>query len=196
MDFMTNLLISEGCSSMVVLTNRLSKGVIADGLLEITAEAVADWFLQRYYPHYFLPRAIVSDRGTQFTSTFWKRIYDTLEIQRWLNTSFSPETDRSTERANKVVQTILWKLVDWSQDAWMEPGGLPVWTPSGRQLRIPRIKSRLGSAEIEESEGVGRSNDGISTGRTREGSKPEENTSPSIPSRGQGLVEYGEYQDR
>jgi hypothetical protein len=44
MDFMTDLPISKGCSSMVVLTDRLSKEVIADGLPEITAESVADWF--------------------------------------------------------------------------------------------------------------------------------------------------------
>jgi transposase InsO family protein len=82
MDFMTDLPISKGCSSMVVLTDQLSKGVVADGLLEITAKAVADWFLRRYYPYHFLPRVIVSDRGIQFTSAFWKRICDTLRIQR------------------------------------------------------------------------------------------------------------------
>ena len=114
MDFMTDLSISEGCSSMVILTDRLSKGVVADGLPEITAEAVADWFLRRYYPHHFLPRAIVSDRGTQFTSSFWKRICDTLRIQCRLSTSFFPGTNRSTKRANEVVQTVLRELVNWS----------------------------------------------------------------------------------
>jgi hypothetical protein len=64
MDFITDLPISKGCSSMVVLTDWLSKGVIADGLLEITTKAVVDWFLRHYYPHHFLPRAIVLDRGT------------------------------------------------------------------------------------------------------------------------------------
>jgi hypothetical protein len=91
-----------------------------DGLLEIIAESVADWFLRRYYPYHFLPRAIVSDRGTQFTSTFWKRICDTLRIQRRLSTSFSLETDGSTERANEVVQTMLQELVDWSQEDWVK----------------------------------------------------------------------------
>jgi hypothetical protein len=81
MDFMMDLPISEGCSSMVVLTDRLSKGVVTDGLPEITAKAVADWFLQRYYPHHFLLRVIVSERGIQFTSAFWKRICNNLGIQ-------------------------------------------------------------------------------------------------------------------
>ena len=70
MDFITKLPISEGCTNMVVITDRLGKGVVADGLESIDAESVAKWFLRRYYPHHFLPRAIVSDRGTQFTSAF------------------------------------------------------------------------------------------------------------------------------
>ena len=78
MDFITRLPISEGCSNIVVLTDRLSKGVVADGLEDIEAETVAKWFLRKYYPHHYLPDAIVSDRGTQFTSAFWKRIYDML----------------------------------------------------------------------------------------------------------------------
>jgi hypothetical protein len=120
MDFVTGLPISEGCSNIVVLTDRLSKGVIADGLPNIEAETVADWFLRRYYPHHFLPRAVVSDRGTQFTSAFWKRICDMLHIKRRLSTSFSPETDGSTERANEVIETVLRELVDWAQDDWMK----------------------------------------------------------------------------
>ena len=63
MDFITMLPISEKCGNIVVVTDRLSKGVIADGLEDIEAKTVAKWFLRRYYPHHFLPRAIVSDRG-------------------------------------------------------------------------------------------------------------------------------------
>ena len=64
MDFVTRLPIFEGYSNIVVLTDRLSKGVIADRLEDIEAETVAKWFLYKYYLHYYLPDAIVSDRGT------------------------------------------------------------------------------------------------------------------------------------
>ena len=78
MDFVTRLLISEGCSNIVVLTDRLSKGIVVDRLEDIKAETVAKWFLRKYYLYYYLLDAIVSDRGTQFTSAFWKRICDML----------------------------------------------------------------------------------------------------------------------
>ena len=81
MDFITDPPDSEGCTNMIVITDRLSKGVIADGLKKIDAEEVAKWFIKNYLPHHFLPKAIVSDRGSQFTSAFWKRICDQLRIQ-------------------------------------------------------------------------------------------------------------------
>ncbi len=61
MDFITGLLISEGCSNLVVLIDRLSKGVVADGLEDIKAKTVAKWFLRRYYPYYYLPTTIMLD---------------------------------------------------------------------------------------------------------------------------------------
>ena len=119
-DFITGLPISEGCTNIVVITDRLSKGIVADGLPDLETETVMKWFLRRYYPHHFLPRAIVSDRGSQFVSAFWKRICDMLKIKRRLSTAFSPETDGSTERANEVIETTLRELVDWRQEDWME----------------------------------------------------------------------------
>ncbi|KHJ32270.1 hypothetical protein EV44_g3769 [Erysiphe necator] len=119
MDFITELPISEGCTNMIVVTDRLSKGVVADGLKSIDAESVAKWFIKRYLPYHFLPSAIVSDRGTQFTSAFWKRICDLLRIKRRLSTAFSPETDGSTERANEVIETMLRQYVNWNQSDWL-----------------------------------------------------------------------------
>ena len=64
MDFITKLLISKGCTNMVMITDRLGKGVVADSLESINTKLVAKWFLYHYYPHHFLLRAIVLDRGT------------------------------------------------------------------------------------------------------------------------------------
>ena len=132
MDFITGLPISEGCTNMIVITDRLSKGVIADGLKDTKAETVADWFIRRYYLYHFLPRAIVSDRGAQFVGGLWKRICDILKIKRRLSTAFSPETDGSTERANEVIETTLRELVDWAQDNWLKCLPIAVGAICGR----------------------------------------------------------------
>ena len=120
MDFITGLPMSQGCTNMIVITDRLSKGVVADGLPDLETETVLNWFLKAYYPHHFLPRAIVSDRGSQFVSALWKRVCDKLQIQRRLSTAFSPETDGSTERANEVIEATLRTLIGWAQDDWLE----------------------------------------------------------------------------
>ena len=41
MDFITDLPKSEGYENMIVITDRLSKGVITDGLKDLEAETVA-----------------------------------------------------------------------------------------------------------------------------------------------------------
>ena len=40
-DFITGLPESEGCKNMIVITDRLGKGVVADGLDDLEAETVA-----------------------------------------------------------------------------------------------------------------------------------------------------------
>ena len=39
-DFITDLLESEGCRNIIVITDRLSKGVVADRLDDLKAETV------------------------------------------------------------------------------------------------------------------------------------------------------------
>jgi hypothetical protein len=45
----------------MIITYKLSKGVIFKGLKEITTKAVAKRFIRCFYRHYRFPRAIVLD---------------------------------------------------------------------------------------------------------------------------------------
>ena len=117
-DFIIDLPESNGCTNMVVITDRLGKGTICDGLKDITAETVAKWFLRTFYRRHYLPRAIVSDRGTQFTGHLWTRVCNLLGIVRRLSTAFHPETDGATERMNQTVETYLRMFVNYTQDNW------------------------------------------------------------------------------
>jgi hypothetical protein len=53
---------------MIVVMDRLGKGIVADGLPDLEVKTVAKWFIRQYYLYYFLPFAIVSDKRSQFTS--------------------------------------------------------------------------------------------------------------------------------
>ena len=118
MDFITNLppSIKSGVKILLVITDRLSKGVILIPILLISTPAVAAAFMEYYIPYHGFPKAIISDKETQFTSTMWATIYETLGIERRLSLVYHPETDGATERANQVIQPYLRAYTTFSQD--------------------------------------------------------------------------------
>jgi transposase InsO family protein len=118
MDFITGLPISSGCTNVLVITDRLSKGVVFIPMEKITTEATAEAFIQYYLPYHALPRAIVSDRGDQFVGHMWKRICTVLKIRRRLSTAWHPETDGSTERMNQEIEFFFRIFCDWDQGNW------------------------------------------------------------------------------
>jgi hypothetical protein len=103
---------------MMVITDRLGKGVMLEAMGDITAETVAKWFAKTYYRQHGLPRAIVSDRGKQFVGALWGRVCKLLGITRRLSTAYHPETDGSTERMNQTIETFLRTFVDYDQANW------------------------------------------------------------------------------
>ena len=64
MDFIINLPLSQGYTNLLVITDRLSKGVILEPCSSLTIEVVAKTFVRVFYRQHGLLRAIVSDRGT------------------------------------------------------------------------------------------------------------------------------------
>ena len=120
MDFITELPESKGNTNLMVVTDRLSKDVILIPLANLRAETVADAFIHDVVAYHWFPDAIVSDRGSQFVSQFWKYMCDKLGVLRRLSTAFHPETDGSTERMNSTVEAYLRAFVNWDQDNWAE----------------------------------------------------------------------------
>jgi transposase InsO family protein len=105
-DFITNLPPSgpDQATNIMVVTDRLFKGVILAPMASNITEAVAERLMVSLIRHNDLPRAIVSDRGPQFVSLMWKRICELLRITRRLSTAYHPETDGATERRNQVIE--------------------------------------------------------------------------------------------
>jgi transposase InsO family protein len=54
-----------------------------------------------------VPKKIVSDRGTQFTSRFWERLHETLDTQLHFNSAYHPQTDGHTERVNQILEDMI-----------------------------------------------------------------------------------------
>jgi hypothetical protein len=56
---------------------------------------------------YGVPKKIVSDRGTQFTSKFWKRLHGTVDTQLRFSSTYHPQTDGQTKRVNQILEGML-----------------------------------------------------------------------------------------
>ena len=70
----------------------------------LSAESLADAFVERIYALHGTPDNIISDRGTQFVSQFWAQLSERLGVTLRPSSVFHPETDSQTERINAGVE--------------------------------------------------------------------------------------------
>ncbi|TAQ83295.1 hypothetical protein B7494_g8382 [Chlorociboria aeruginascens] len=84
----------------------------------ITAAHLADVFLAVIVKDFGLPKGIVSDRGSVFTSNFWSSLCFLLKIRRRLSTAFHPQTDGQTERQNQNIEQYLRAYSTYRGDDW------------------------------------------------------------------------------
>ena len=54
-----------------------------------------------------VPKKIVSDRGTQFTSHFWQQVHSSLGTKLNFSTTYHPQTDGQNERINQISEDML-----------------------------------------------------------------------------------------
>ena len=117
-DFITGLIPSKDCTSIMVVTDRLSESIIAVPMKETRAIDVAQTLLEHIFQYHGLPTAIVSDRGTQFVSMLWTEVCRLMKITQRLSIVFHLETDGATERANQELETYLRIFTSFQQKDW------------------------------------------------------------------------------
>jgi transposase InsO family protein len=54
-----------------------------------------------------VPKKIVSDRGTQFTSQFWQKLHESMDTKLNFSSTYHPQTDGQTERTNQILEDML-----------------------------------------------------------------------------------------
>jgi transposase InsO family protein len=65
-----------------------------------------------------VPKKIMSDRGSQFTPRFWKKLHESLETQLNFSSAYHPQTDGQTERTNQVLEDMLGACVLKHGGSW------------------------------------------------------------------------------
>jgi hypothetical protein len=84
----------------------------------VTREETTKLFIDNIYRIHGLPHDIVSNRGTQFISNFWRGRFQLLRMKINLSTTNHPYIDEQTERANQILEQYLRCIVNYQQDDW------------------------------------------------------------------------------
>jgi transposase InsO family protein len=69
-----------------------------------TGAQLVELYMSRIVCSHGVPKKIVSDRGTQFTSRFWKGLYESMDTKQNFSSAYHPQTDGQTERTNRVLE--------------------------------------------------------------------------------------------
>jgi hypothetical protein len=93
---------------MVVVDHGLTKGVILVPCSKtIDANGIAQLFFEFVFKRFGLHDTLISDCGPQFASAFARELTRILHYDVCLSTTYHPQTDGQTERANQEVETYL-----------------------------------------------------------------------------------------
>jgi transposase InsO family protein len=83
------------------------------------AKDIAELVFEHIYKLHGLPKAIVSDRDSLFTSGFWKHLHKLMGIELKMSSAYHPQTDGATERANRTITQMLRQCVRPNQTDWV-----------------------------------------------------------------------------
>ena len=99
------------------------------------ASQLAELMFENIYKLHGLPRNIISDRDVLFTSTFWRHLHRLIGTKLRLSSAYHPQSDGSTERANRTITQMLRQCVHPNQKDWV--------------AKLPAIEFAINSARSE-----------------------------------------------
>ena len=110
---------SKGHDSMVVFVDKLNKMIhIRATTKTVTAPELAQLYLEAVFSHHGLSTTLISDRGTQFTSLFWKSLFSCFKTKLAMSIAYHPESDSQTEHANRTIEDMLRAFTLEEQEEW------------------------------------------------------------------------------
>ena len=106
--------------NIMTVTDRLSKQVHLIATEKMDGPHCAMLFCHHVFKLHGLPDKVISDRGPQFTSAFWRTLCKRLDIQVHLSSAFHPQTDGQSERKNQTLEAYLRAYTGYLQDDWVD----------------------------------------------------------------------------
>jgi transposase InsO family protein len=109
MDFIVGLPHTQArYDSIWVIVDRLTK---VDHFIPVkttySGAKLAELHMSRIMCLHGVPKKIVSDRGSQFTSKFWEKLRESMETKLNFSSAYHPQADGQTERTNQILEDML-----------------------------------------------------------------------------------------
>jgi len=176
LDFIVKLPISDSYDTILMITDHdCSKAAIFIPCNEeIDVAGVAKVYATYIFPHYGLPKKVISDRDPRFASNFSRELCNLLRIKQNISSAYHPQTDGQSERTNQSLEQYLqlycgsqqkkWAfwlpLAQYTWNSWPNAstkkspfelilGYVPLAHQPSREANIPDINDRL--ARIKEA---------------------------------------------
>jgi transposase InsO family protein len=120
LDFVVSLPKTEGgYDAVTVFVDRLTKMAhLAPTTTTCTAEQAARLFFDNVVRLHGVPKDIVSDRDSKFTSKFWGALSELLGVKLRMSTAYHPQTDGQTERTNRTLGDMLRNFAGKEPTTW------------------------------------------------------------------------------
>ena len=109
MDFVVGLPKTLGkFDSIWVVVDRLTKSThFIPVRIYYNAVQLAKVYVKEILRLHGVPLSLISDRGTQFTSKFWRKLHDELGTQLTFSTTFHQQANGQSERTIQVLEDML-----------------------------------------------------------------------------------------
>lgn len=118
-DFIGPLSKCDGFDSVMVVTDKWSRRVwYLPTKITATAEEIAQLFFDNVVRHQGLPRVLVTDRDVKFTSRFWRALWKQLGTGLAFSSSYHPQTNGATEKANSTFLSALRTTLTDHKERW------------------------------------------------------------------------------
>uniref|UniRef100_A0A8C1MYK4 Gypsy retrotransposon integrase-like protein 1 n=1 Tax=Cyprinus carpio TaxID=7962 RepID=A0A8C1MYK4_CYPCA len=121
LDFVVGLPPSSGNTVVLTVVDRFSKAVHFVPLPKLpSAKETARVVIDHVFRIHGLPEDVVSDRGPQFVSHFWREFCRQIGASASLSSGFHPQTNGQTERANQDLGRMLRCLASHNPSSWSD----------------------------------------------------------------------------
>jgi hypothetical protein len=109
MDFIVGVPRTQaGYDSIWVIVDHLTK--VAHFIpvkMTYSGAKLIELYMSRIVCLHGVPKRIVPDRGSQFTSKFWEKLHESMDTKLNFSSAYHPQIDGQTERTKKILEDML-----------------------------------------------------------------------------------------